>query len=145
MTFFIFMHSVCEVSKPCENEGTCALDENNESGYTCTCARGYTGSNCQRKLKKAREAHVKLRINFFLKSLAVIQLEKILFWHLEMFIFRRANYGTFQMKFHATKRTLVVMEEPVVELCWTIIVPVLMAIQVLIAKVGDMFLLFFIL
>ena len=31
-------------SKPCQNGGTCVEDT---TGYTCTCASGYTGTNCQ--------------------------------------------------------------------------------------------------
>ena len=41
--------SVCILYQPCQNGGICALNEDNESGYTCKCADGYTGVNCQSK------------------------------------------------------------------------------------------------
>ena len=33
----------CE-SNPCENDGTCT---DREDGYTCACASGFTGTECQ--------------------------------------------------------------------------------------------------
>lgn len=35
----------CEVSDPCLNGATC-VNNNNGTGYTCTCSDGYTGSDC---------------------------------------------------------------------------------------------------
>jgi hypothetical protein len=32
------------LSNPCTNGGTC---KDNVNGYTCTCAPGYNGTNCQ--------------------------------------------------------------------------------------------------
>ena len=36
--------SACDIN-PCENGGTCAVD-NSTDGYTCTCVAGYFGVNC---------------------------------------------------------------------------------------------------
>ena len=36
---------VCN-SDPCQNGATCN-ENNNQPGYTCTCAPGFTGTNCQ--------------------------------------------------------------------------------------------------
>ena len=52
------MFSVCILHQPCQHGGTCALNENNESGYSCTCAEGYTGVNCQSKWQKYHVLHI---------------------------------------------------------------------------------------
>ncbi|CAL1301498.1 unnamed protein product, partial [Larinioides sclopetarius] len=36
---------VCAEKQPCENGGTCELDD--EGGYTCKCRAGFTGRNCE--------------------------------------------------------------------------------------------------
>ena len=35
----------CTLNKPCQNGATCTND--NVGGYKCTCATGYTGTNCE--------------------------------------------------------------------------------------------------
>ena len=35
----------CVLISPCKNGATCTND--NLGGYSCTCATGYTGTNCQ--------------------------------------------------------------------------------------------------
>ena len=35
----------CVLSSPCQNGATCT--NNNLGGYTCACATGYMGTNCQ--------------------------------------------------------------------------------------------------
>ena len=41
------MVSACSVA-PCQNGGTCVNSADGLS-YTCTCAAGYTGTNCESK------------------------------------------------------------------------------------------------
>ena len=44
--YLIFLKALpCILSSPCLNGATCT--NNNLGGYTCTCATGYTGVNCQ--------------------------------------------------------------------------------------------------
>ncbi len=43
--------NICEVSAcmptPCQNRGTCSLNLRSLGGYECSCADGYTGTNCE--------------------------------------------------------------------------------------------------
>ena len=43
--FFLEKALPCELNSPCQNGATCTDD--NVGGYACTCATGYTGTNCQ--------------------------------------------------------------------------------------------------
>ncbi len=39
--------SICDLSKPCSNNGTCLSNSTNDRGFTCSCAPYFNGSNCQ--------------------------------------------------------------------------------------------------
>ena len=41
--FYTLALDLC-VSNPCENDGTCV---NGVGAYTCRCATGFTGANCE--------------------------------------------------------------------------------------------------
>ena len=45
MKFFYKKALPCILTAPCQNGAACTDD--NIGGYTCTCASGYTGTNCQ--------------------------------------------------------------------------------------------------
>ena len=38
----------CTNNKPCQNGATCT--NTGQGGYTCACAPGYTGTNCEREI-----------------------------------------------------------------------------------------------
>ena len=38
----------CILTAPCQNGATCNND--NIGGYSCTCASGYTGANCEYRI-----------------------------------------------------------------------------------------------
>ena len=42
--FFLLLNEAVYDECPCEHNGTCTTELN---GYTCTCAPGYTGNNCE--------------------------------------------------------------------------------------------------
>jgi len=44
ITFNVKKGLPCVLSSPCYNGATCT--DNSVGGYTCTCAIGYTGTNC---------------------------------------------------------------------------------------------------
>lgn len=46
-SFFLFTRSehLSYCSSPCQNGGTCA--NNGPNAYSCTCAAGYAGTNCE--------------------------------------------------------------------------------------------------
>ena len=44
LIFYLKKALPCTLANPCKNGAACA--NNNTSGYTCTCASGYTGTNC---------------------------------------------------------------------------------------------------
>jgi len=41
--------NICEVSNPCENNGTCIFDPTKKT-YFCKCAKGFTNDNCTEKI-----------------------------------------------------------------------------------------------
>ena len=44
--FGAFSDDPCFPNNPCLNGGVCKKD-NSESGYTCTCKKGYNGTHCE--------------------------------------------------------------------------------------------------
>lgn len=43
--------NICEVSNPCENNGTCIFDPTKKN-YFCKCTKGYTNDNCTERIGK---------------------------------------------------------------------------------------------
>ena len=39
--------TLCDVTKPCQNNGSCINNNSIPRGYTCTCPRGFDGTECQ--------------------------------------------------------------------------------------------------
>lgn len=51
---------VCEVTPcmptPCKNRGVCSLDNLSIGGYVCSCADGYTGTDCEEDILECAES-----------------------------------------------------------------------------------------
>ena len=43
----LYIVGPCNVSRPCQNGGTCYNIDTGGIGYFCECVRGYTGRECQ--------------------------------------------------------------------------------------------------
>ena len=52
--------NVCEESvclpNPCQNGGTCRLNDNATGGYVCTCRDGYTGQDCSQDVDECLDS-----------------------------------------------------------------------------------------
>ena len=57
--------NICDVSAclptPCQNRGTCSLNDRSLGGYECSCADGYTGTNCAQDVPECAEGELPIR------------------------------------------------------------------------------------
>ena len=55
----ILGENLCEINScspnPCDNGGSCQMDDNVQGGYVCTCPDGYTGVNCLNDVNECQE------------------------------------------------------------------------------------------
>nr|XP_018667928.2 uncharacterized protein LOC104265851 isoform X1 [Ciona intestinalis] len=54
LRYRIERYDYCE-SSPCQNEGTCELDDDTEEGWKCECASGWTGQVCDEDLDECED------------------------------------------------------------------------------------------
>ena len=59
------------ISDPCQNNGACSTNSDG-SGYTCTCASGFEGDQCETRKLNIDECKSQLLINLIVEFFNVI-------------------------------------------------------------------------